>query len=167
MALTLRDDLHGREAAAYVSLAEVGAFASARGEDAWAEAPEQRREAAVVRATDYLDARYTFAAGAVGIPAAVRWASAFLAIQALKGALFIDPTGGVDGVAAASGPVVSKTERVGPLSETTTYASPSGASAGVADTDGQWRVFPIVEGWLKPLLASGGSGSGVTRVVRT
>ena len=103
-------------------------------------------EKAIIRATDYLDGRFRFVGRRVygrdqstewpranaydidfrwvnGVPQEVMEATADYALRALSAALNPDPTREESG-----GIVVSKTEQVGPIMESTTYAAGSYAS---------------------------------------
>lgn len=162
MPLTLREDVYDRSADAYVNLATVGSFASVRGALSWALATEAAREAAIVRATDYLDTRYRFLNDIVGIPAGVINAASYLAVEALAGRLEVAPSGATEGASAA--PIRRQTAQVGPLSETVEFDT--SAQTSTAATEGTYRVFPAVEGWLREFVTNASQRTGVVFPVR-
>ncbi len=145
MTLIVEDGGGHADANAYVSVAEADEYFALRGNAAWAAAEAADKEAAIVRATDYLDAGHAFrgvrasqtqalawprlgaeddAGRAIaGVPEAVRRACAELALRALAGDLLPDaPRGG--GV---------KSESVGPLSVTYADGAPAGTVRAAVD----------------------------------
>ncbi|WP_313398189.1 DnaT-like ssDNA-binding protein [Stenotrophomonas sp.] len=141
-------------AEAYISAAEADTYHANRGNAAWAALDTPAKEAALRKATDYMGIAYggrwhgvrltpgqalDWPRGVVGVPEAVKRASAELALRASTAEL-----------AADQGPAV-KSETVGPIS--VTYAD--GAS--------QFQRYPLVDGLLASLL----DGSyGQARVIR-
>lgn len=133
-------------AESYLSTADADAYLTARGHAAWAEQAVDAKEAALRRATDYLEAVYgplwlserrTEAQGLSwprvgwpGVPAPVRNACAELALRAAAGPLMPD-----------EGPAV-KSERVGPL----LVAYQDGARQGTR--------YALVDKMLAPLLSA-------------
>lgn len=141
MALIVQDNTGSVAGAnAYITVAEFNAYHDDRGGDySGAAADDEAIEAAIVRATDYLDQRFTF----VGkkrrgrdqttewprsdardrdqhyvndIPPEVKEACAEYALRALAAELNPDPERNASGVA-----VLSKSEAVGPISESVTF----------------------------------------------
>lgn len=154
MTLIVEDGSGRADANAYVSVAEADAYFALRNNAAWAAAAAADKEAAIVRATDYLDAGYAFrgvrasqtqalawprlaaeddAGRAIaGVPEAVRRACIELALRALDGELLPDaPRGGR-----------VKSESLGPLS--VTYAD--GAPAGTARAAIDRLLRPVLRG---------------------
>ena len=133
-------------AESYLSTADADAYLTARGHAAWTEQAVDAKEAALRRATDYMEAVYgslwlfspaTEAQGLswprvgwAGVPAPVRHACAELALRAALGPLLPD-----------QGPAV-KSERVGPL----LVAYQDGARQGMR--------FVAVEKMLAPYLSA-------------
>lgn len=97
--------------------------------------------------TSFLDVPISLASGPlekpVAIPIALKKATCEYALRALTAALLVDPM-----VDATGAMVTSKTETVGPISETTQYY----ASAGIEIT----QPYPAADLLLKPLLNTGG-----------
>lgn len=141
MALIVQDNTGSVAGAnAYITVAEFNAYHDDRGGDySGAAADDEAIEAAIVRATDYLDQRFNF----VGkkrlgrdqttewprsdawdrdryyindIPPEVKEACAEYALRALAAELNPDPERNASGVA-----VLSKSEAVGPISESVTF----------------------------------------------
>jgi hypothetical protein len=89
------------DANSYVALADADAWHADRNNAAWAVAPSIAREAALIVATDYLEAFYSPlwapsstaqglrwpTAGATGVPAPLKAATYLLALEALAGPL--------------------------------------------------------------------------------
>ncbi|MBP8812322.1 MAG: hypothetical protein KBE25_00645 [Laribacter sp.] len=133
------------DADSYVTLAEADAYHAKRGEAAWAAAADTAREAALIKATAYLDASYRFDGDplsdtqalawprtvAADIPQRVKDAQCELAIRALSADLMPDSDGRV---------VTAKS--IGPIK--TEFAQVGGAR------------FPLVDALLRDLLAGGG-----------
>lgn len=103
----------------------------------------------------YVGSYDTFMSSAVGlysgpldkpvvIPTALKKATCEYALRALTAALLVDPA-----VDATGAMVTSKTETVGPISETTQYY----ATAGIQIT----QPYPAADLLLKPLLNAGGT----------
>lgn len=169
MAITLQDD-NGLVAGAnaYASVSYVRAYLTDRGTDLGA-VTDAALEVAIILATQYLDSRYTFLGcrrnnaqdtewprreaydrdGYLinGIPRAVKQAVAELANRARSASLMPDPER--DGTGRT---VLSKSEAVGPLSESVTYA------AGGAFT---FPEYPAVD---RMLAAAGLIRTGLTGV---
>jgi hypothetical protein len=155
MTLILEDGSGRADANCYADTAFADGYHTPRGRADWTAATVAAREAALIQASDALDATYSFrghrltAAQALawprccaednsgrlitGVPEAVRRACAELAWRALGGELLPDE--------ARGGQVVSET--VGPIS--TTYAG--GAPAGT--------VRRLVDGLLRELVRGG------------
>ena len=144
MALNVQDNTGSvPEANGYLSVAEFKSYHDDRGNDYSGAATDADIETAIIRATDYLDQRFSF----VGkkrlgrdqttewprtdawdrdryyindIPPEVKEACAEYALRAIAAALNPDPER--DGTGAA---VASKSETVGPIVESVTYVSGS------------------------------------------
>jgi hypothetical protein len=123
----------------YISVAEFQVYHDQRG-NSYAGYTTAQLETAIILATDYLDRRFSFhcrryaqdqetawpRAGVVdsdgfyvsGVPREVKEATAEYALRALSAALLPDPTRDVSGR-----DVQSKSETVGPISESVTYAA--------------------------------------------
>lgn len=124
----------------YITVAEFRAHHTTRGV-ATAEHLDAAVETAIVRATDYIDARFNYRGrpmqstqetvwprwGAIdsggyaiqGIHPAVKKAACEYALRALSGELLPDPT--ID----SGGQVVERSEKMGPMEETVKYSSGS------------------------------------------
>lgn len=143
MGLTVQDN-NGSVAGAnaYISVEEFKDYHEDRGTDT-SDFDDEAIEKAIVRATDYLDQRFNFVGKRLqgrnqttewprydawdrddyainGIPGEVKEATAEYALRALSAALNPDPER--DGTGAA---IASKSESVGPISESVTYVSGS------------------------------------------
>jgi hypothetical protein len=158
MSLTVEDGTGLADADSYVSVAQADAYHSAMGNSGWS-GETVALEAALRRATQYIDARYTFRgvrlnpAQALAFPrvtdcAAAAWpprnlvaACAELALRALSGALVADED-----------PVAVTKEVVGPIE--VDYAAPRNG--------GQVR-FSIVDNLLREFTSSGGMRLRVER----
>jgi len=165
MSLVVEDGSGRADANVYLSAVDADIYHLARGNRAWEEAEHDRRGAALIAATAWLDGRWGgrftgrrcradqalawpragacdadgFAVDAGAVPAAIRHATAELALRALIAPLGPDVERG--GLVAA--------EAVGPLS----VSYRPGAPAGTA--------FPFVEALLARL--TGGAGVPVVR----
>lgn len=139
MALIAQDDSGTvPEANAYLTAEEFRAYHDARG-NTYGERTDPEIEQAIVRATDYLDQRFRFVGKPLrgrnqttawprrdardcarsyihGIPREVKAATAEYALRALEAPLNPDPTRDPTGALVAS-----KSESVGPISESVTY----------------------------------------------
>lgn len=142
MALVLQDGTGTVVGAnAYLSVAAFKEYHDLRGNSYAAAADDTAIEQAIIRATDYLDQRFNFVGRAlaareqttawprlaaydrdrnlvVGLPAEVLEATAEYALRALTAALNPDPERDASGAA-----ILSKSEQVGPISESVTYAA--------------------------------------------
>lgn len=145
MALIVEDGGGRAEACSYVGLAEADGYHGRRGQAGWAAASVEQREAALVKASDCLDAVYAFRgerlkaeqalawprAGAednagvllTGVPAVVRRACAELALRALSEELLPD--------LARGGRV--RGESVGPVSVSYFDGAPAGTVRRLVD----------------------------------
>lgn len=133
---------------ALISVAYADAYHTARG-NAWA-GSNAEKEQAIVRATDYVSTmvfsgtRLTSAQALpwpradIGIPDAIKRATAEYALRARAGALETD--------GAAGAAIISESSKVGPLEETTTYAAPTLSSRS------QRRAYPAADRLLAPYL---------------
>lgn len=140
MAFIVQDDNGGVAGAnAYITVEEFKAYHADRGQDV-SNFDDEAIAAGIVRATDYLDTRFTFLGQRLrgrdqttewprmnvydrdrryvnGIPVEVKEATAEYALRALTQELNPDPERDPSGR-----PVHSKSEQVGPISESVTYA---------------------------------------------
>ncbi len=176
MAFTLQNsDGTVSNANAYVSPADLRSFALERGVDLTSTL-DAALEVAIIKATDFLDAAYSFVGhpknddqgtawprlgitytNQRGLPAALLKACKQLALRAAQGtSLSVDPT--VD----PSGQTVSaSTVKVGPIEKSTQFATPSGGVQGVS-SGALSRRFPDVELGLRQAKLLGGNSGGVT-----
>lgn len=137
MGLTVQDS-NGSVAGAnaYITVEEFKTYHTDRG-NAFSSFTDPQIASAIIRATDYLDQRFNFVGKRLqgrnqstewprrydainGIPGEVKEATAEYALRALSAALNPDPERGGTGAAIAS-----KSESVGPISESVTYVSGS------------------------------------------
>jgi len=156
MSLVVEDGTGRADAESYVALAFADDYHAKLDNAAWAAAGDTTREAALRRATQYLDTRYTFAGAPLTTTQALAWprdiapwpvravqnATCEAALRALDGALYTD---------VADAPVTQET--VGPIS----------VSYGVGQNGGQTRLT-IIDDMLRALL--GGIGRMTLRVER-
>lgn len=126
---------------AYITVAEFNDYHNARGNARPGSPTNEQLEQAIIRATDYLDQRFRFIGESLrgrqqstawprrdawdcsrdlvtGIPEEVKEATAEYALRALLGVLNPDPERDSSGVA-----VQSKSEQVGPISRSMTFAA--------------------------------------------
>lgn len=145
MALIVETGAGVQGAEAYASVAFVDAFWAARGGSVpWAGATEGEKEAALRLVTDWLDIHYLsgnepyvygqglafpfeFDENPLTKVPALQKASALLAPLALDGPLV--------GIQADEPQVVQRTEKIGDLSESTTYANQGGGTLTINGTD--------------------------------
>lgn len=153
MAFTVQNDTGtAQDANAYVSVEEFKSFQSDRGGNISAFTDDQI-EKAIVRATDFLDARYSFVGEQwrleqgtqfprqledrpfkgyekdprTGLPRALKHATCLLAMRSLGGATLLpDPTYN------PGGQVTSITKKVGPIETSTDFAEPVPGQAPAA-----------------------------------
>jgi hypothetical protein len=165
MAIVVEDGTGLDSAQSYSSAADADAYHLARGNAAWASATLSAKEAALVRATDYIDRRWglrmlgrrlssaqalewprthvwdEFGTLRAGVPREVRMACAEYALRALSDSLAPDP------VLSANGRIVRKLERVeGAVTEETEYAP------GIAAPE--VRPYPLADSMLARLVRS-------------
>lgn len=143
MALTVQDANGSVVGAnAYITLAEFKSYHTDRG-NAFASFTDAQIESAIIRATDYLDQRFNFVGKRLqgrnqstewprydawdrddyainGVPGEVKEATAEYALRALSAVLNPDPERNATGAAVAS-----KSETVGPISESVTFVGGS------------------------------------------
>jgi hypothetical protein len=128
---------------AYISVATFKSYHDDRGNDYSAFADDTAIEKALVQASDYIDARFTYIGAKItqdeptewprvnaidptgylitGLPPAVKEACAEYALRVLDGSLFPDPQ------RDASGYIIESTSKtVGPISKSVTYAQGGG-----------------------------------------
>lgn len=148
MSLIVEDGTGRADAESYAALAFADAYHAAMGHAAWADAVPEVREAALRRATQYLDTRYRFAGAPLNPTQALAWprtaapwpvkrvqdAACELALRALDNPLHVDQ---------GDAPVTQET--VGPIS----------VSYGPSQNGGQVRVA-IVDDLLRDLIAVAG-----------
>lgn len=147
MALIVEDGTGLPNADSYLSVADADAYHAAMGNTAWQPLASAEKEAALRRATQYLDTRYRWRGQRLTTTQALEWprstaawpvrrlqdATAELALRAAEqGSLYAD-----------EGPAAVKSETVGPIS--VTYADAQ---------SGQVR-FAIVEDLLAGLITGG------------
>ncbi len=154
MALVVEDGTGLDTAESYVSVSDCDAYHTKMGHDAWTGSTAVK-EAALRKATQYIDARYAFLGTVVDEDQALQWpredidwptkaitdATCELALRALSGALYSD---------VEPGQVQSET--VGPIS--VTYAR--------VNNGGQKR-YALIDDLLAPYLSTGRSQ---TRLIR-
>lgn len=149
MAFTVEDGTGLANANAYVSVADADAYFADRGEPtAWAGASTTEKEQAIVKATDYIEKRFSRRfVGVKGssdqalswprdnaydaddylladdeVPTALADATAEYANRAISAALIPDPTVNVD----TAGQIVREKKKVGPLEKETEYRGSGG-----------------------------------------
>ncbi len=173
MALIVEDGTGLATANAYITEAFADGYHSERCNDGWA-ASQSQKEAAIIRATEYIDREFCFRGSLVkdnssdppqalawprvgvddndgrvvddeSVPVAVQRACAELALSAIV-------LGALDG-SFVTGRLLRSTERVGDVSNAATYDG--GVSIGDLNTDAQANPlsFPIAIAILRPLLS--------------
>lgn len=164
MALVVEDGTGLANADSYLSVDAADAYHLKRGNREWGAASPDAKEAALVRASDYLDATYRFAGGVavlgqarawprgalLAVPALVLQATAELAARALAGELLPDNVTTMTG----TGALIEK--RIGPL----TYKWDKSRATTVT----KGPRFPLVDALLAPLLAHTAGGVAVPLV---
>lgn len=163
--LVLEDGTGLTSSVTYSSVADADSYHYARRNLAWAQAAIIDREAALVRATDYIDRRWgprmlgrrlssaqalewprthvwdEFGTLRAGVPREIRMACAEYALRALSDSLAPDP------VLSANGRIVRKLERVeGAVTEETEYAPGFAAP--------ELRPYPLADAMLARLVRS-------------
>lgn len=159
MAFTLEDGTGLEASNALISVAEADAYWADRGGTAWAALTTQKKQIAIVQATDYICNRFTFLGwkynedqalefprqytqdGDAEMPVKMKQAVAQYANRAAVAALAPDPT-----VDATGGRVIHKREKVGPIEEETRYAE--GASIAI------YKPYPEADMLLRGLVYS-------------
>lgn len=163
-AFTVEDGTGLEGANSYLAVADADDYHDGRGNAAWAAADAAAKQAALVKATDYIDRRFggrfvgqrlvdtqrlawpredavtVWGVEVEGIPRVVEEACAEYALRALAADLDPDP-GNQPG---AAGNIASLSESVGPLSTSTTYTHEGGARARYPNPDALLRavVYP-------------------------
>lgn len=191
MAFTVEDGTGLAAANSYASVATVTAYLADRARDAtWTAATQAAQEAALVEATDYVEARFrsrwrgikklstqalswprNYAVDDDGntlssteVPALLEYAIAEYATRALSATLLSDPAAPETGT---QGPVTATRETVGPITVAKAFSAYGGGNSGagrglVADT--AIPQYPAGDLLIAGLINSGGSVFG--RVVR-
>lgn len=116
MALVVRTTIQG-EGNTLVALDTANTYFSDRAVTAWADADDPAREAALIRATDYIDTRFgdrftDEALALTEVPVKLQRAACEYALRALSARLAPDPV-----LDAAGVPVVTVRSKLGPLEE--------------------------------------------------
>lgn len=156
MSLVVEDGTGRADAESFVALAFADDYHARFGNATWAAADETTREAALRRATQYLDTRYQFAGAPLTTTQALAWprdvalwpvrkvqdATCEAALRALDGPLYVDQ---------GDAPVTQET--VGPIS----------VSYGASQNGGQARIV-VIDDMLRGLL--GGAGRSTLRIER-
>lgn len=161
MAFVVEDGTGLEDANSFCSVEFADSYFSDRGVTAWT-GSASAKETALVRATDYISNRFTFRRDPYSeeqalpfpwedydtglqatIPTNLLKATAEYALRALSAALAPDPDVDDTGVQ-----VVEKTEKVGPLEETTKYQ--------VGGQQRPFRPYPAADMLLRGLVVSGG-----------
>lgn len=181
MTFTVEDGTGVENANAYVAIADVGTYLADRGRDASWTGTDAVKQAAVVKATDYIEKR--FGRSFIGtksteeqglswprsdaydrdgylyteLPKVLTQAVCEYAVRCLTSELMYDPTKPVssDGTQTASGEIKSKREKVGPIEEETQFVtSAEGArSRGTGLVAGYLiPAYPAADMLLEPLL---------------
>ena len=163
MALGVEDGTGANATAnAYISVADADAYFTDRANAAWAAATATAKSAAIIDATDYLEAAYNWRGNRLSdvqplsfprdigaLPAVLVKANAELAVQALAGPLMPSETGSK---------LTSESVSVaGAITESRSYASGGGSA--------NERRFPFVDRMLTPL-TTGSSGVRFHRIER-
>jgi hypothetical protein len=160
MAFTLEDGTGLEDANAYISVAFADSYFADRGITEWT-GTDTVKEQAIIRATDYIETRWgqsflgepefpdtpqalSFPRLDIGIPMALRRATAEYALRALATSLMPDPT--VNPIGVVSG----TREKVGPLETEVSYS-------GLL-TNPTLRAYPAADRLLAPLLIGRGRG---------
>lgn len=168
MTLVVEDGTGKALANAYIDVTFADAYFAARGVGEWLSLTQEAKEAAIVAATDYIDARWgprligrkqfpqqalqfprygVPCAPAGTIPQALQKACAEYAIRASKGPLAPDPT--ID----QSGQVVTgRKSKVGPI-ETDLKFQASAVAGGYAGL--LWRPYPSADSLMSCMVWSG------------
>lgn len=180
---TVEDGTGLDDANAYVSVEDATAYLALRGRDGeagWDEADTGDLEAAIIRATDYVEARFRgrwrgtkataaqslawprldaydddgFEISPDAVPPALAAAVTEYAVRALAGDLLPDPAPPGDNT---SGRVVRLMEKVGDLQTDTTYADSQRLPAG------ELRQYPAADLMIARLIHGGGMFGRVGR----
>lgn len=162
MAFTVEDGTGVADANAYITTAYADTYHSDRGNAAWT-GTSTVKEQAIVRATDYVEARWGLRFKGIkeftdplqplsfprlyiydenglaieGIPTMLKRAIAEYALRALSAALLPDPD-------QSQGAITGTRKKVGPIETETTYAT---AVAPIM------QAYPLADRMLQPLLA--------------
>lgn len=168
MSLVVEDGTVVADANSYCSVAFADSYFADRGVVEWT-GTNAKKEEALIRATDYIESKYSVRFkgnpetddqslswprlnvnydGIIPIP--LRKATAEYALRALTTKLAPDPV-----IDETNRMIASKSEKVGPISETTTYATSGTGSAGMI-----FRPYPAADSLLRGLVVYNG---GVTR----
>lgn len=165
MAFTVEDGTGVADANSYATVEFADAYFAERNVAGWT-GEEAAKQSALIKATDYIDMR--FSARFRGVPAAddqsLAWPRSYAynsygaefptiplqlkrscceyALRALSGELAPDPT-------SSDGAVESLKEKVGPIETETKYV-PGGQVAAL------FKPYPVADSLLRPLLLSGG-----------
>lgn len=155
MAFIVEDGTIVVDANAFAAVAFVDAYFADRAIAAWT-GVQAVKEAAIIKATDYINNRFLFKGDKVdddqalefprmvcdvdiGMPIKLQKATAEYALRALSGPLAPDPTVDERGLQ-----VVSKMEKVGPLEESTTYSESKSVKA--------FKPYPAADILLRELV---------------
>lgn len=159
MAFVAEDGTGLANANSYCSVAFADSYFSDRGITTWTGA-DSVKQSALIKATDYIENRFTFKGTpysddqalhfpitdcetglAAEMPVKLLKATAEYAFRVLSAELAPDPT-----VDDTGGKVIEKTEKVGPLEETTKYSE--------ATSIQRFRPYPMADILLKGLVYS-------------
>lgn len=177
MAFIVEDGTGKSDSTAYCDVAFVDAyFADAGGNATWTAADNAAKQAAIVKATRYIDQRFArlfrgsqthdtqslqwprecfgeWRYDSNDMPVELKRATAEYAVRSISVALVTDPT--------ESQEVIERSVKVGPVEKTTKYASTSRRSAVVSNAS--LKEYPAADLWIEPLLRAS-SSSELARV---
>lgn len=161
MAFVLEDGTGKANANAYASISFADAYFEDRANAAWAAVTDDdAKSAALIKATDYVENRFKFKGTpllitqalhfpclnnipAAGVPTKLKQAVCEYALRALSASLAPDLTVDERGLQVAA-----KTEKVGPLEESTVYVTTSGVKV--------FRAYPTADMLLRDLVIGQG-----------
>ena len=148
MAIEVHDGSEGSQYNSYASLEAADAYQRARKNDAWSEDHEDdEREAALIRATDYLDTSYNLPAPAGEVHPLIVRATIVLAFYALTEDFFAKQERGI---------LETEDELSGVVKERVKY-----------DTSAPNDPFPMITRMLAPITGqSGGRSATVGKIIR-
>lgn len=172
MAFTPEDGTGVPAANSFISVAYADAYFAERGNVVWGALANEKKQFALIQATDYITARWSekFKGALPDNDQGLVWPRLYYGVEALQMPDTLKRATAEYAIRANSAPLapdypydetgrlyIKKREEVGPIVEETSYSSSS------ADSLYTFRSYPVPDNLIRGLLNSGGTGGQLMR----